>query len=68
MGERERTIWFVAVNRLMKRDWRINTTDAGLSEDELTRYWQAGTDPAVFVAWFAEKYDLIRFEPKAYLA
>lgn len=60
--------WLTEVDRLMKRYWRINTTDAGLSDDELTRYWRGGNDPTDFVAWFAEKYDLIRFEPKAYFA
>lgn len=46
----------------MKRDWRLGTADAGLSEAELSRYWRDGDEPPAFVAWFAEKYDLIRFE------
>lgn len=54
--------WLQTVNRLMKRDWCIDTADAGLSEDELVRHWQGGDQPTEFVAWFAEKYDLIRFE------
>lgn len=56
--------WIATANRLMKRDWSIDTADAGLSDDDLTRYWENGDDPAEFVAWFAEKYDLIRFEPQ----
>lgn len=54
--------WVNAVDRHMKRDWCINTVDAGLDESDLRRYWLSGDDPATFVAWFAEKYDLIRFE------
>lgn len=54
--------WVEAVDRLMKRDWCIDTADAGLDDAELSRYWQEGEEPAAFVAWFAEKYDLIRYE------
>ncbi|WP_428150696.1 hypothetical protein [Brevundimonas sp.] len=54
--------WIQTVDRLMKRDWCIDTADAGLDDAELSRYWWEGDEPAVFVAWFAEKHDLIRFE------
>ena len=54
--------WVRTVDHLMKREWCIDTTDAGLGEAELTRFWQQGEEPAAFVAWFAEKYDLTRFE------
>lgn len=60
----EKSRWLQTVNRLMKRGWCIDIADAGLSEDDLTRYWQNGDDPAEFVAWFADKYDLIRYEPR----
>ncbi len=56
--------WITEVNRLMKRDWCIDTADAGLDDADLARSWQEGEDPEAFVAWFAEKYDLIRFEPR----
>ncbi len=46
----------------MRREWCIDTSDAGLSEEELAGYWSGGDDPAAFVAWFAAKYDLIRFD------
>jgi hypothetical protein len=59
--------WVQTVDRLMKRDWRIDTADAGLDDTELARYWRQGEEPAAFVAWFAEKHDLIRFEPRPYL-
>lgn len=57
-----RAEWVRQVNAAMKRDWCINTADAGLSDEELTRLWSDGEEPEVFVAWFAEKHDLIRFE------
>ena len=60
--------WIFAVDRLLKRDWRIDTHDAGLSNEDLTRHWHYGGTPEAFVAWFAEKYDLIRFEPTPFSA
>ena len=50
----------------MKRDWCIGTADAGLSAQELQRYWRDGEAPDAFVAWFAEKYDLVRYEPNPF--
>lgn len=55
--------WVRTVDRLMKRDWRVSTTDAGLSDEELDRYWRNGDEAAAFVAWFASKYDLVSYEP-----
>jgi hypothetical protein len=55
--------WIAAVDRTMKRDWYVDTAEAGLGEGELRRFWSEGDAPEAFVAWFAEKYDLIRFEP-----
>lgn len=60
---RDRDVWTAEVDRIMKRDWCIDTADAGLTDDDLTRYWRSGEEAAAFVAWFAEKYDLIRFQP-----
>lgn len=54
--------WVADVDRIMKRDWCIGTADAGLSEEELVRHWRDLETPEAFVAWFAEKYDLIRFD------
>ncbi len=54
--------WVALVDAAMKRDWCINTADAGLSDGELHRLWSDGEEPEAFVAWFAEKHDLIRFE------
>lgn len=54
--------WAAHVDRLMQRDWCLSIADAGLSDDDLVRYWRDGDEPAEFVAWFAEKYDLVRYE------
>ncbi len=53
--------WLVEVDRLMKRDWFIDSDDAGLDDEQVLRYWRYGDTPAEFVAWFAEKYDLYDF-------
>ena len=54
--------WVGLVDAAMKRDWCISTAEVGLSDEELTRLWRDGEEPEAFAAWFAEKYDLIRFE------
>lgn len=51
--------WLAEVDRLMKRDWFIDSHDAGFSDGELLRYWRYGESPSDFVEWFAAKYDLI---------
>lgn len=58
----ERASWVQAVDRLMQRDWSIGVEDAGVDEAQLDQGWRDGDAPVAFVAWFAEKYDLIRFE------
>lgn len=55
--------WLAEVDRLMKRDWCIDSADAGWSAEDVLRYWRYGDTPTEFVERFAEKYDLIRFEP-----
>ena len=60
----EKVDWVEAVNRLMLRDWCIDLAEAGLSDEEVDRYWSGGEQPEMFVAWFAEKYDLLKFEPR----
>ena len=57
----EKSEWVEEVNRLMLRDWCIDMNDAGLSEEEITRFWIAGDHPPAFVGWFAEKHDLTRY-------
>ncbi len=54
--------WAAQVDSLMQRDWCIGITDAGLSDDDILRYWRSGDEPAEFVTWIAEKYDLLRYE------
>jgi hypothetical protein len=54
--------WLAAVDVILKRDWCIDLRDAGTSDEDILRYHSWGDTPAEFVEWFAEKYDLIRFE------
>jgi hypothetical protein len=58
----DKTQWTAAVDQLMRRDWCIGIEDAGIDEQQLADHWRDGETPAAFVEWFAEKYDLIRFE------
>lgn len=44
----------------MKRDYAIDTDDAGIDDEELARHFADGGRPEDFVRWFAEKYDLDR--------
>lgn len=53
--------WLAEVDRIMKRDWYIDTDDAGLDDEQVVRYWKYGDTPTEFVEWFAEKYDLYDF-------
>jgi len=62
-----KVLWIAEVDRILKRDWCIDTAEAGLSDDDLIRFWRDGDEPAAFVSWFAEKYDLIRFESRPHL-
>lgn len=54
--------WAKAVDRIMWRDWYLTSSGAGWDQDQLLRYWGYGDTPEAFVEWFAEKYDLIRFD------
>lgn len=59
--------WITEVDRELRREWRISAADAGLSKEDLKRHWADGLSPIDFVEWFAEKYDLIRFEREHYV-
>lgn len=61
-----RAQWTTAVDQLMRRDWSIGIDDAGIDEQQVAAHWRDGKTPAAFVEWFAEKYDLIRFEPSSF--
>jgi hypothetical protein len=54
------TTWKRQVDALMKRDYAIDTDDAGLGEEDIARFFADGDTPEEFVNWFAEKYDLNR--------
>lgn len=53
--------WLAEVDRLMKRDWFIDTEEAGLDDEDVIRFWKSGDTPEEFVAWHAEKCDLYDF-------
>lgn len=53
--------WLSEVDRLMKRDWYIDTVDAGLDDEQIIAYWKFNETPEEFVAWFAEDADLYDF-------
>lgn len=50
--------WKCEVDRLMKAFYAIDSCDAGLDDDELQTYAISLPEPADFVSWFADKYDL----------
>jgi hypothetical protein len=54
--------WIAEVDLKLRREWCVSAADAGLSKDDLKHHWATGVSACDFVAWFAEKYDLIRFE------
>lgn len=54
--------WLAEVDRIMTRDWYLDSSGAGWSREQVLRYWSYSDTPEAFVDWFAEKYDLIRFE------
>ncbi len=53
--------WLAEVDRLMKRDWYLDSNGAGWSREDVLRYWGYGETSVDFVDWFAEKYGLIDF-------
>lgn len=57
----ECTIWLAEVDRVMTRDWYINTSDAGLSVEEIIRFWRYGETAEEFVLWFAKDRELFDF-------
>lgn len=64
----QKSSWIANVDAIMRRDWCIDTADAGLDDAQLTEFWASGDSPEAFVSWFAEKYDLIPYNGPDYLA
>ena len=54
--------WLGEVNEIMSADYFIDSEDAGWDKEEIEKYYSFGNNPAEFVAWFAEKYDLYDFK------
>ena len=57
----ECAVWLAEVDLVMKRDWYIDTSDAGLSIEEILRFWSYGETPEEFVLWFAKERELFDF-------
>lgn len=53
--------WLRDVDCIMKRDWYIDTADAGVELERLLDFWRAGWSAEYYVSWFAEKYGLYDF-------
>jgi hypothetical protein len=51
--------WQSRTDALMQEGFALTTIEAGLDETELNRHYLSSPDPAEFVRWFGEKYDLI---------
>lgn len=54
--------WLALVERDLKRRYKIDFELAGLSQEEMARYFNPDQSPHDFVSWFAQKYDLIDFD------
>ena len=52
------TRWAAAADRLMRHNFHISLSDAGLGPDDIERYARDFTDPQEFVLWFGRKYAL----------
>ena len=51
--------WRRRVDAIMKKNYAITTDDAGLSEDDILRFFRNEPDADAFVDWFATKHDLV---------
>lgn len=59
--------WIAEADRAMRRDWLIDTRDAGFGVGELAKFAEVET-PEGWVARIAEKYDFIRFDKADWLS
>jgi hypothetical protein len=50
--------WRIAVCQRLYEIYCITIEDAGFDEGYLTAHWQSNEQPAEFVEWFGNKYDL----------
>ena len=51
--------WKAITDSVMKKNYGIDTNDAGVEDERLRDHWSTGQTPAEFVEWFALKYDLL---------
>lgn len=54
--------WVKEVDRLMLQEFCIDLSEAGADRVDVLRYWNSDQNPADFVEWFGEKYDLITMD------
>ncbi|WP_439472575.1 hypothetical protein [Brevundimonas sp.] len=48
--------WLARVDVVIKREWCIDSNDAGWAPEDVLRYWRREETPEVFVDWLAAKY------------
>lgn len=54
--------WQYRAAEIARRDWKYSAFVYDEGEEAARRAFKAGDTPAQFVAWYAEKYDLIKFD------
>lgn len=50
--------WKRSVDKLMLKNYAVNTVDAGIDEERLRSHWSGRDTPHQFVEWYGAKYDL----------
>jgi hypothetical protein len=51
--------WKITVDAAMRKNYGIDSEDAGIDDERLKSHWAAGDAPKRFVQWFGDKYDLL---------
>ena len=58
--------WRDEVDKHMRRDYGIDTVDAGLDHDYLVQPYRQGLSPQEFVDWLGDKYALTKMQGAYY--
>lgn len=53
--------WALEAERILQREWFLSFEGAGFDAERVAGYYAMELEPAEWVAWFAEKYDLFDF-------
>ncbi len=51
-------VWLAEADALMLREYCIDLADAGLGDEDITRFAPEYPNPRDFVEWWGRKYDL----------